>query len=110
MRLVILKELGKSTSFSGIQLSEKASNTLTKSVYYFGIRKRGFVFAALILCYEVTLRQVAIAPKFRQDFCAIRTKREVQVWGHMSGIRGADSGLSHSVIRGLVTDRLMTTP
>lgn len=84
---------------------------------YKRLSSSGIGFTSLIdmilirnLCYEVTLRQVANQPKFRQDFCAVRTKRVVWVWGHMSGIRGTDSGLSHSVIRGLVTDRLMTTP
>ena len=37
-------------------------------------------------------------------------KDNVRFWRHMSRVRRTDSGLSHSVIRGLVTDRLMTTP
>ena len=61
-------------------------------------------------CYEVTSCQVVISPKYLPDFRAILPKGKSELWRHMSGIRRTDSGLSHSVIRGLVTDRLMTTP
>ena len=61
-------------------------------------------------CYEVTFCQVAVSTKYLPDFCAIQPIGKAILRRHMSGIRRTDSGLSHSVIRGLVTDRLMTTP
>ena len=48
MRLVISEELGNSISFRGIQFFVKVSNTLTKTFYYFWIRKGRFVFFTFV--------------------------------------------------------------
>lgn len=83
----------------------------TEAVEFVFRHFEGFIASqCLINCYEGAPRQVAKAPKKRSGYCAIRQGSKESSGGIYRESEGTDSGLSHTVIRGLDTNRLMTTP